>query len=471
MKTPNQAGVIEMRNRESKAVPSPDTNGRVAGGDRATVTHLASVAATRQGSERDVKETIRRIADRVAAQTDGLASAMVERYRAEILDYQLLDPDVLLGDVRCVSLQHLRIFLANLSAEGREMADDSGKARAAGSRRAHQVGLDSLLHAYRIWEQVVCEAMIRSIDPRSLEESDAAFTIAQQVMQHADHLATVAAKGYRDELARVPHDRQLVARDLIETLLLRGPSDDDVRRRLARQGISLRDHYLAVVLRPISLPDDDELTASAEDLDPILLPVCLHAIKQLLVPRSASVVIGAIHGGLVALYPAEEPEELQRIKEQCTALGDALADHPVAIGVGGLHPESITQSYAEAKRASDIAAASENSGRVRAFCDLLVDQLLHADAAVQHALAAVLDTVDEYDAAHNVELLTSLGAYFHAGFNLTRAASLLCVQPNTVVYRLKRIRQLTGRDPANPEDLLILILAWKTRHPTPNHTN
>jgi DNA-binding PucR family transcriptional regulator len=35
------------------------------------------------------------------------------------------------------------------------------------------------------------------------------------------------------------------------------------------------------------------------------------------------------------------------------------------------------------------------------------------------------------------------------------------VHPNTVEYRLRRIRELSGRDPRNPDDLLILSLAIK----------
>jgi DNA-binding PucR family transcriptional regulator len=38
---------------------------------------------------------------------------------------------------------------------------------------------------------------------------------------------------------------------------------------------------------------------------------------------------------------------------------------------------------------------------------------------------------------------------------------VLQVHPNTVVYRLRRIRELTGRDPQNTNDLLLLFLGLK----------
>jgi DNA-binding PucR family transcriptional regulator len=35
------------------------------------------------------------------------------------------------------------------------------------------------------------------------------------------------------------------------------------------------------------------------------------------------------------------------------------------------------------------------------------------------------------------------------------------VHPNSVVYRLRRIKQLTGRDVHDPNELLVLILSIK----------
>jgi DNA-binding PucR family transcriptional regulator len=45
--------------------------------------------------------------------------------------------------------------------------------------------------------------------------------------------------------------------------------------------------------------------------------------------------------------------------------------------------------------------------------------------------------------------------------NVTKSAAALFVNPNTVVYRLRRIKELCGRDPHDPDDLLVLSLALK----------
>jgi DNA-binding PucR family transcriptional regulator len=57
--------------------------------------------------------------------------------------------------------------------------------------------------------------------------------------------------------------------------------------------------------------------------------------------------------------------------------------------------------------------------------------------------------------------VATLRAYVKCGFSPTRSAQQLIVHPNTVLYRLRRIRELTGRDPQEPDDLVLLALALK----------
>ncbi|WP_406643180.1 helix-turn-helix domain-containing protein [Amycolatopsis sp. WGS_07] len=44
---------------------------------------------------------------------------------------------------------------------------------------------------------------------------------------------------------------------------------------------------------------------------------------------------------------------------------------------------------------------------------------------------------------------------------MTKAAAELSVNPNTVVYRLRRIHALTRRDPLQVDDLLLLSLGLR----------
>jgi DNA-binding PucR family transcriptional regulator len=87
--------------------------------------------------------------------------------------------------------------------------------------------------------------------------------------------------------------------------------------------------------------------------------------------------------------------------------------------------------------------------------------MLRASPHARRILRDTLQPLLEYDQSHRSELVATLRAYLSAGPNLTRSARLLTVHPNTVVYRLRRIRELSGRDPHVMEDLQILYLALR----------
>jgi DNA-binding PucR family transcriptional regulator len=89
--------------------------------------------------------------------------------------------------------------------------------------------------------------------------------------------------------------------------------------------------------------------------------------------------------------------------------------------------------------------------------DSIVRSSRHADRILEDTIGPLL----RYDGEKHSELVPTLRAYVDAGFNLTRSAELLRVHPNTVVYRLRRIRELSGRDPQVPDDLLLLYLGLK----------
>ena len=76
-------------------------------------------------------------------------------------------------------------------------------------------------------------------------------------------------------------------------------------------------------------------------------------------------------------------------------------------------------------------------------------------------LSETLRPLIEYDLARNTNLVGTLRAFVDAGFNITKSAAELNAHPNTVAYRLQRIKQLTGRDIHDLNDLLVLVLSLK----------
>jgi len=76
-----------------------------------------------------------------------------------------------------------------------------------------------------------------------------------------------------------------------------------------------------------------------------------------------------------------------------------------------------------------------------------------------------LGVVADYDAGRGTELVLTLAEYLEHDGNHEAAATALGVHRNTVKYRLRRIRELTGYDSTVPDTLLHLQLAtraWRT---------
>src|SRR3954470_3444398 len=381
---------------------------------------------------------------------------MVERYRAEIVDYRTADEDFLDRDVYAVSLDNLELLLAGLSG-GEPAPDDALEAtRLSAARRIQQgISLDSFLHAARLWGQITWQTVLEEARADLPAEREAALHIAAHVLRHMDSMSVAVAAGYLAEIEGVSSDREVVRRDLLD-VLISGKGDSERIRRLARSlRLRLSDNYVVVVVR------GEE--PAGEDATRFALRRIVEAARSLLRPTDGSLLVGMRQGEVVALYPAAGPADAEAVKLQCAALAEALAGERASVGLSGWHPglAQIAVGYAEADEAVQIAVGSGLHGRAVAFDEVLIDHMVRSSPHGDRILDGTLRPLIEYDLERQSELVPTLRAYVTAGFNLTRSAEILCVHPNTVVYRLRRIREISGRDPHDPEDLLLLFLGLK----------
>ncbi len=79
----------------------------------------------------------------------------------------------------------------------------------------------------------------------------------------------------------------------------------------------------------------------------------------------------------------------------------------------------------------------------------------------EHFVQTTLEDLQEYDAAHNAELLDTLNAFFVCHGNISQTAALLQVHRNTLTYRLNRITEIMYIDLEDPDVRFGLQLALK----------
>ena len=401
-------------------------------------------------------EALHAVASRVRAGRHQLARRIVDRYREEIVGYQEVDEHALEG-ARDFVVRNIEWLLDGLERDEPVPAELLETAREVGARRVHQgLSLDTLLHQGRVWGEMLWQAVLETARIDRPEEREAALAIAGQLWRLVDVVSTALAHAYLDEVT----DRGLVSRDLLDALLA-GAGDDEQVRRLARMvHRRLGEDHVVVVIRSDETPPDDghELRRGGQ----VALDRIVAATRAHLSPSAAPLLVGIRQGDVVALYPAAQPEEVDTARRECAALAASLTLE-VSVGLSGWHRgrPAIGTAYAEAREAVEIAAGTGITGRAVVLDDVVVDHMLRASGHARRILHDTLQPLVDYDRGHRSELVATLRAYFASGASLTRSAALLGVHPNTVVYRLRRIREISGRDAHAMEDLQILFLALK----------
>jgi sugar diacid utilization regulator len=399
---------------------------------------------------------LRTVAERISVRKEELARRTVARFRAEIVGYQTVDESDIANAIDFVR-RNIELLVAGLEREESVPEEFLDTAREVAARRAHQgVSLESMLHQGRLWGETVWESVLAAACLQRPDEREAALRIAGRLWRHVDVVSTAMAYAYLDELT----DRGLLGRDLLDALLA-GHGDSERVRRLARMlHRELGENHVVVLIRADAVPAED---SRERPLSPGgALDHIVEGARTHLRPTAASLLVGIRQGDVVALYPSSQPEDLDAVRRECAALASGLAID-VSVGMSGWHAgrAAIPTAYAEAREAVEIAAGTGIRGRAVVLDDVLVDHMLRASPHAQRILRETLRPLVDYDRTHRTELVETLRAYLSAGTNLTQSARLLTVHPNTVVYRLRRIRELSGRDPHAMEDLQILFLALK----------
>jgi sugar diacid utilization regulator len=399
----------------------------------------------------------RLIAERLAAREDELARAIVTRLRVDIVSYRLVEGEPEFDEAVRFARVTIGAFVAGLTGEEPISAELLRETRQTARQLVTQgVSLSAMLHSGRVWGETMWAAVRAAADPDVPEEGGAALEIGGRIWRHVDVLSTAASHAYLDEVT----DRGLLGRQLLDALLA-GRGDTERARRLARSlHLRLAESHILVLVRGEGVPVED---AAERPLSTrVALDHIVEAARSRLRPETGSVMVGIRLGDVVALYPAASPVDLQRVRNDCEVLAASLSVD-VSIGMSSWHADlpGIALAYAEARDAVGLAVGTGIRGRAVGLEDVLVDHMLLSSSHAGRMLDAILRPLLEYDRAHQAELVETLRAYLAAGTSLTGSAKVLTVHPNTVVYRLRRIRELSGRDPQAMDDLLILFLALK----------
>lgn len=157
-----------------------------------------------------------------------------------------------------------------------------------------------------------------------------------------------------------------------------------------------------------------------------------------------------------------------RARELAERLRARMAnDMPGVVLALGKEADSVAawpRSLREAEQALFLGQQLFDTARVLDFSDLGVYRLLvllRESPELWDFYRSTLAALVDYDTRQKNELLKTLEAFFACLGNLARTADTLHVHRNTLLYRLQRIREISGLDLDDAEDRLALWLALK----------
>ena len=131
---------------------------------------------------------------------------------------------------------------------------------------------------------------------------------------------------------------------------------------------------------------------------------------------------------------------------------------------------SVAVARREARWA--LARALEAGRAVVSYGEDRTEKWLTSETAELRALVSqVLGAVLEYDAVHSGDLVPSVRVWLEHDRQTDRAARpggpALHIHPNTLLYRIRRFEQLSGRSLASTEALAEVWLAMRTTAAVP----
>lgn len=197
----------------------------------------------------------------------------------------------------------------------------------------------------------------------------------------------------------------------------------------------------------------------------------LKTINAFLKQKKAGNLIAGIKGNNIVIVAGTDKDKdnpAASLKETVNSLTGYLHESTagskmlIKTGAGRAYSDirMISRSYEEAREALKIAQLSDRAHTIF-FDDLGFYKILSEKNRdeLERFVEELLQPVIEYDRSKKGDLIKTLETYYETNRNLKLTSTRLFTHYNTVLYRIKKIEELTGISLDNPENALNLEIA------------
>ncbi|WP_374225148.1 PucR family transcriptional regulator [Streptomyces sp. ISL-98] len=313
-------------------------------------------------------------------------------------------------------------ILADVSATGRRLTRSELDSRRALGERAAEAG-----HG------------LRALVGRHLAATRAAWPHAtashDRVLAAVEQAVDAFAEGYERAQYLAVRQEEAARREFIDDLL-HGRSDlGRLSARAERFGLRLSQAHAVAVA---------EGAEAYEDTDAVTRRVDAELIGRF---GDRRILLATKDGRLICIVPGDQADVLGHFAKRAH---DATNGGRVAIGRAHPGAGGVVHSYEEALSALELADRMAIDEPVLRAADLLVFPVLTRDRqAMADLVVSALGPLRKARGGAG-PLLETLSVYFDSGCVAAEAARRLSLSVRALTYRLERIQQLTGSDPADP---------------------
>ncbi|MGW0859417.1 PucR family transcriptional regulator [Streptomyces sp. NPDC002690] len=339
-----------------------------------------------------------------------------------------------------------------------------------GEIRAEQgVPLDAVLHAFRLGGAMVWQGLVDETARRDPEDVRLLVHVAADVWNFVDEHCGVLTDAYRQAEQRIDWRRENRQRLMTAALLDGTARIADLPDAATALGLREDGRYAVLAVRTA------QRTPHAATSPPVVLPDGVVALWHT-GPEVELAVVALESADATATATATAGTDASAGAPQgCAGTGtgtggvlarlaaDMTAPAGTAVGIGSA-VEGLA-ALGEARRLAETALrACPASGGVVLLDEHLPTALVVSSPALGTALAQrVLGPLDGIDPADRDVLIETLTAWLEADGSAQRAGARLYCHRNTVLNRLRRFEQLSGRCLTRPADAVEVCLALAAR--------
>ncbi|ONM50228.1 PucR family transcriptional regulator [Nocardia donostiensis] len=374
-----------------------------------------------------------------------LSRQMVGHFAENVAPCGTLPGDALQGDVTAVTRVCLELTLSRL--DGQELPEQVEQIRDAAAEWAREgIPIDTINHAIHEGFKLGFDRILSNASPA---DSATLVATARRLLEILDTITSAVAVAYVRENRMVVGEHHTAVHTLTSALL-GGHSTSTMAREC---GIEIAESYSVLALAVPPHPDESEPDVNGA----VVARRKLRRVQAELATRCGDRALSllSVDGGTL-LLPADDFAG-DTLDELIAYLSEA-ARVPITATVVTAAPADIPAATEQAHELLDTVQRLTGGGGLHRFNDLALEFQITRPGPAREHLSSILDPLDEHP-----ELLDTLRQHIANNFNRQRTARLMHMHTNTLDYRLKRVRLLTGFDPTTPSGLWYLTSALVAR--------